>query len=377
MHTISLSQLNRYCWTKQLLTPQAWVRTVAMASDRVVGLHAARLSSPYVAAACRVVDFEPPLLRRAWLDRRELVKLRCMRGTLHLLSHDHAHHAHLATLRGRESICRRILAVLGMEAREIGRLRERIVAQLEAGPASPRDVERRLADRGVPLERSRAVLKLLWEQGKVTLLDNARSWQSEQRLFALTAQAYPRLCLAGDEGQARTQLIGLYFRAFGPASIADAVWWTGLGRRAVTNAMAETHVRLVPVCVSHRSSKDELFMAEEDVDELHRCDSSGEPWVQLLAHEEPSLKAYYGSRWRYVGRADSQQLFNTIGEARASIMVDGRYAGLWQWHRRERRIELTVTAPVRKHHRRDLAARAELLTEILRAEPPRASADAR
>jgi len=375
MRTIPLSQLNHFCWNKQRLMPPASAQTVVAAANHVVGLHAARLSSPYVAAACRVANFTPSMLRQAWLNNRELVKLRCMRGTLHLLTHTNARHAHLATLRARETACRRTFATLGLSARKIDSTRARVIAELERAPASPNELERRLARAGVPVECSRAVLKHLWEQGVVALLDSATSWQSERRQFALTSRAYPGLQLGeGDRREARNQLVALYFRAFGPASLTDAAWWTGLGSKAVLMALEETGERLARVHVTERTSEEELILPEDQLDDLYTHEAAPLLWIQLLAHEDPSLKAYYGTRWRYVDQADYSQLFNAIGEARASIMIDGRYAGLWMWNRRDRSIELTLTRPVRKYHQRELSSCANKLTDILREELPQVDA---
>lgn len=63
------------------------------------GMHAARLLTPYVTAHARLPGFTGGDLRAALAPGGRLVKIRCMRRTLHLWPLDQAADAHAATLR--------------------------------------------------------------------------------------------------------------------------------------------------------------------------------------------------------------------------------------------------------------------------------------
>ena len=64
--------------------------------------------------------------------------------------------------------------------------------------------------------------------------------------------------------------------------------------------------------------------------------------ITLLAYEDPSLKGYYESRERYVSDKFYKQLFNSIGESRASIVRNGEVIGIWSWDKKQKKIEKTI-----------------------------------
>jgi hypothetical protein len=90
--------------------------------------------------------------------------------------------------------------------------------------------------------------------------------------------------------------------------------------------------------------------------------------VQLLAHEDTALKAYFQTRDRYLGGLPPRRAFNQIGEVLPSVIVDGMLAGTWSWNTDTASIDVDlnagkVPAPVR----RQVQARAAALTETLRS----------
>jgi hypothetical protein len=90
--------------------------------------------------------------------------------------------------------------------------------------------------------------------------------------------------------------------------------------------------------------------------------------VQLLAHEDPALKAYYETRGRYLAGLPQRRAFNQIGEALPSVTVNGIVAGTWSWDSRSRDIIVRIlpgkTTPAL---RRQVRERAAALADTLRA----------
>jgi hypothetical protein len=90
--------------------------------------------------------------------------------------------------------------------------------------------------------------------------------------------------------------------------------------------------------------------------------------VQLLAHEDSALKAYYETRGRYLRGIQPRLAFNQIGEALPAIVIDGTVAGTWSWDSRSQHVCTQViagrTTPADRHLIRQ---RAAALTNTLRA----------
>ncbi|WP_344829589.1 DNA glycosylase AlkZ-like family protein [Nonomuraea dietziae] len=53
--------------------------------------------------------------------------------------------------------------------------------------------------------------------------------------------------------------------------------------------------------------------------------------VNLLAHEDVALKAYFETRRRYLGDLPAAAAFNQIGEVLPTILLNGRVVGTWTW----------------------------------------------
>jgi hypothetical protein len=89
--------------------------------------------------------------------------------------------------------------------------------------------------------------------------------------------------------------------------------------------------------------------------------------LNLLAHEDVALKAYYETRGRYLGLLPAQRVFNRIGEVLPAILHDGQVVGTWTWdpQRREARCGFArnVTSPA---VRRETRVRTHRLTAALR-----------
>lgn len=112
-----------------------------------------------------------------------------------------------------------------------------------------------------------------------------------------------------------------------------------------------------------------LLLLAEHEPRLRTAEPLPSNHVALLAYEDPSLKGYFTTRHRYVDDQYRSVLFNTIGEARASIAVAGRCVGTWRFDRRTRTITHDLYVAIPKAAQRALTERLEHMTEFLRSEP--------
>jgi hypothetical protein len=97
---------------------------------------------------------------------------------------------------------------------------------------------------------------------------------------------------------AQQKLITEYFRRYGPASVRDATWWSGLPQRAVFSALRAAEA--IPVQTPWSSAV--CYVLPEQLTDFEAWDSTpqAQPVVALLAHEDVALKAYFETRGRYL-----------------------------------------------------------------------------
>ena len=74
----------QYNFAKHNVLPGYQVESISTTVSNNIGLHSARLSSPYVSLCSRVNNFETHMLWDKLFSSKDLIKLRCMRKTLHL-----------------------------------------------------------------------------------------------------------------------------------------------------------------------------------------------------------------------------------------------------------------------------------------------------
>ena len=339
------------------------------AAAAVAGLHAARLSSPWVAMRARNGAFEPAELRRPLLQERSLVKLRCVRRTLHILPLSLAATAHAATLDQRLPPCRLALRRLGHSERALARAAESIRESLSGCTVGYRQLEDEIERRHPRLAGiARLAIKWLWERGEIVYVDLSPSLHHEQRAFALTTERYPGFELRRDAcALAQEELALTHIRCFGPVSMTDVAWWSGMGVGRVRAILGRRSSELSRVRV--RGLPSELIIHQADLDELRQAEPVHPDDIALLSYEDPSLKGYFDTRSRYVSPTGYPMLFNSIGEARASIMRGDRIVGIWTWNRRLRRVEPQLFASVPRKLQRRLRERLDDVEGFLRGEP--------
>jgi hypothetical protein len=302
-----------------------------------------------------------------------------MRRTLHLVPPDLAPVVHAATLSQRLGPCHLAIKRSGISQDTLKSLRSAVRARLDADEVayrtlqhgvvvtSPRSIRRRTD----AVVLARLIIKTMWEEGELVVGDSSPSLHHEHRTFALTANAVSSLDLNQlTPAQAIARLLALYLDGYGPASVRDFHWWSGVGLTQGFSAWQSLEDQLVRVRIAGRPD-DELLALDRNVSQLleGQWEDRVTATAQVLAYEDPSLKGYFGSRWRYANLDQLPRLFNSIGEARASVMIQGRIVAIWHW---DRRTQLPHLEPLRRFdagERRQLDRALERVTTYLRTDP--------
>ncbi|MFB1044763.1 DNA glycosylase AlkZ-like family protein [Streptomyces chrestomyceticus] len=221
--------------------PQPGPAGLAALATAQAGLHAARLLTPYASAHTRLPEFRADDLRHALSPHGTLVKVRCVRRTLHLWPHEHAADAHTATLRLRLGATLATARRHGLNRNDLETTGNQCQEALAGGPLAYRDLQdRMLKAPSLPAVAAvRLGIKWAWESGRITCRNTSPSLHREQREFALIEHAHPATRHTHpDVTAATTRLIRHYLHAYAPASTADLLWWTGLSQAEITPALA-------------------------------------------------------------------------------------------------------------------------------------------
>ena len=174
-------------------------------------------------------------------------------------------------------------------------------------------------------------------KGLLCYVNSADYWEKEERKYALTQMFYPSIDLyLYDSIIAKEMLVMGYIEKFGPATLQDLVWWSGINVSDVKNVI-ETNINLIKKI---EIDNHVFYVLESEYDKLVSYRKKEENWVTLLAYEDPALKGYFETRQRYVNDKNYNSLFNQIGEVRASIIHNGKAIGIWEWDKKSKNIKL-------------------------------------
>jgi hypothetical protein len=340
--------------------------SVLQIANATLGLHAARLPSPFATVVARSVS---PTVALTLFDKEthaELMTVRCMRKTLHTLPLELAAVAHRATLHFRERDAIRSITNANVSLRHISGTVDTMVSLLDReGPMSHRTIETQLTATHTSVV-VRLALKLAWERGVLTYRNDAVGWNRENRKFGLTAKLHPGLDMSIDRNKATGELIREYFDRYGPASLRDAMWWSGLPRLAIITAMNES-VRCF-VMVHTPWCQQPLYMYDDRYDQFNDAVSDLRVHaLNFLAHEDVALKAYFESRGRYLGKLPPRRAFNQIGEVLPTIIHNGLVIGTWSWDASKTAVTYSIARGYGSPGLRKQAKRqANALSETLR-----------
>jgi hypothetical protein len=115
----------------------------------------------------------------------------------------------------------------------------------------------------------------------------------------------------------QTTLIQAWLRSFGPGTLADIKWWTGLTLGEVRRALQD--LGAVEVDLGETSG----WVLADDLEPDMVC----APWVSFLPGLDPTPMGFVDRAW-FLG-PHAPALFDRTGNVGPSVWADGRIVGGW------------------------------------------------
>jgi hypothetical protein len=349
------------------------VPSAAAAADGVVALHGTDPASVYLSAAARMAAASLETIDDDLYERRRLVRILGMRRTVFVLPVERAPIVQAActdaiAARERRKLVEALteagigtgadvagwLAELGESAVRALRARGEALS-VELSADEPRLREQFVLARGKKYQATVSVagrlLPVLAAEGRIVRGRPRGSWLSTQYRWA-PVEAW----LAGDgttwdAASAQAELIRAWLARFGPGTLADLKWWTGLPAGEVKRALAV--VRPVEVGLDGATG----FVLAEDADPV----ATPEPWVALLPALDPTPMGWTERDW-YLGEHRAA-LFDRSGNIGPTVWCDGRIVGGWA-QRKDGEIPVRLLEDI-GDRAKEVTAAAERLAEWL------------
>jgi hypothetical protein len=336
---IDLNQRRLRLARRHLLAPSARAATPADVVHAIVALHATDPATVFLSTAARLQQPSVEAIERALYDDRSLIRMLGMRRTMFVVSREMASIVQAACSRAvaaqQRTLSHQIFAAAGLAddvapwlveletatyqalakrgeatAQELGQDVPALKTQILVAAGKNYEAMQGIASR---------VLLLLAADGRIVRGRPRGSWISSQYRWATIERWLDGDGLADCPTPiAQAELVRGWLRAFGPGTLADVKWWTGLTVGEVKRALA--HVGALEVDLPENQVG---YLLADDLEPERPI----EGWVSLLPALDPTPMGYVERDW-FLGPHKSA-LFDRSGNVGPTIWLDGRIIGGW------------------------------------------------
>ncbi|MBV9601228.1 MAG: AlkZ family DNA glycosylase [Chloroflexi bacterium] len=306
-------------------------RRPGSASDVVrhlVAVQAQDMAAAALGVAVRADDLTIAALDAARNEERSIVRLWCLRGTLHLVAAEDAHWM-LELVRPRLGTAnRRRRAELGLDDADTERGVRVIAQSLEAdGPLTRAQIAERLRRSGIASE-GQATIHLIWRAAVDGLVCYGPDHEGEETF--VTLDDWVPVHQRASPPDAALEVARRYIAAYGPATDEDFGVWSGLPRREVSRAWSALRTEVSTVSTPYG----EMLLSGRPAVGGHRVlrllPGFDGLWVGYRQHEVFLQREYHG------------RVFPGGGIIRSVVFADSHIAGVWARRAAGQRVDVSV-----------------------------------
>jgi hypothetical protein len=326
--TLTLRELNRATLARQFLLERT-SRTPLEVLRRLVGMQAQNHNAPYIGLWTRLQSFQRAELT-ALLENRQVVKASLMRSTLHLMAADDYVAFRLALQPAMTSDMLKPFFGKTAQSLESEQFTSLLRAYIQESPRTSAELLARFCEyfpglgTGHLNDAIRAQIPLVQIPPSGTWGFTGKPAHTE----ATTWLARP----LDEPAAALRPLLKRYLAAFGPASIKDMQFWSGL------NKLQQVIDTLRPELLTfHDEQGRELF----DLPDAPRPAAETAAPVRLLSVFDNLLLAH-ADRQRVMGQAERLAVFTKNGLIRSVVLIDGFVRGIWKTSREHGKTMLLI-----------------------------------
>lgn len=379
---------NAYLAHKHHLGPGSHGSDVVQMCRDIVALHSTDPTGPYLSLWARGQGFRREQLEHALYEEHTLVRVLCMRVTIHVVAGDELPYFHKAYTGRPEppdrgempdwllvtaGLCRPADAPalkVELERRVLACVHQKGLATTqEVSHAVPELKAKITHDVGKAYQGQFSIgsrlLRDLCSQGKLIRARPRGTWRSNLFEYAVLSDWLPGVDLEAISCQeAQAWLVRRYLGAFGPATVDDVQWWTGFTKGETMQALDALGRQVVETELAGYNAP--FLMLVEDTQGLASFNPSGAPWACMLPALDPLIMGYQ-DRSRLLDSAHRKKLFDRAGNAVPTAWANGRVVGAWG-QRGDGTVVLGLLEPVSEVMRALLDAEARRLEAFLDGE---------
>ena len=379
---VSQHHLNVWRMHRQFLDHPFPSRNVSDLIHSIGWIYSPGCSTPYLSLWARNPSFKGSDLDKLVFEDHKLVQLETLRGCTMLVPRDQARVALRIRTRTFTELSKQARQQMPLTDADMEKLKLAILDALHSGPKTSEQFQRHIPSnlvrefgpdlKRIGLTSSLALaINLLKEEGKVLKQQCKKRLDSTEYCFLLTSSLLPDADpLSSRMEAACAQLAAQYFRAEEPARVKDFAWWAGINVTDAMKGAAEVKPKLVPIAVE--GTKDEFLISESDLDAFFSF-KPPEAAVSLIPYRDTYLKGQREIVDRFLPAQHADKPFSRwkgklINDPLATIIVNGRVVGVWEWNEAEEEVDLLLfDSSIPKSVEKAIHKRASELANFIRS----------
>jgi hypothetical protein len=312
--------------------------------DDILGLNAQGALNYQISLWNRVADLDRGFIPRALYEDRSLVRSWFMRDTVHIVPSSRFSMYRLALRSGLMGEWNRWTVKTGAKETPESweHLYKKVLDALSGEPVTLNELLERTGGSGT--EAKRDLHRLIREMSLRGLLCNADSlgpwYHNTQHKFTRVDRWLPEAEYGSvTEEEAKADLAIKYLKSYGPASVSDFAYWTGMRVREANPIFEGISGSLSEVTVS--GQKRRILLLEEDTPSL--LDAEKEPNIARLLPKFDALIMGHRDKTRFIDPSTRRNIFLPTAEVSATMLMNGTIEGVWgmKKERKAWRIELS------------------------------------
>ncbi len=323
METFELDQVNRFILKKQYLLEDNKTDDIVKITEDLCGLHSTELTTSYLSLFARTNNFMKSNLEEALYLNKTLARIRGMRRTLFIETQNLIPIVYTATSNIIEGSFEKYMEFHKVTLTEYQEVSQKIMGILNGRELSASEIRKEMDSKSnIP-----AIIQVMCNYGLLIRGKPIKDWRDRRNKYALFNDYFPSLDLTKiDEKDAIQLLVEKYIKSYGPVSVNDISWWTGLTKTKIRDALDTTNYQFEKVKISKLNKV--LLMFKEDIDTLKSINISGKQTLTLLPRLDPYPMGYK-ERDRYIDEKYYGNIFDRSGNITSTIFLDGTAIGVW------------------------------------------------
>ncbi|KYC44816.1 MAG: hypothetical protein APG12_00010 [Candidatus Methanofastidiosum methylothiophilum] len=322
MAEYSISQINSFLLRKQHLTENTKIQSVAQVTKDIWGLHATNAGTPYLSLFTRMNNFSKDSLDREIIEKR-LVKIRCVRKTVHIIPKENVSIAFSATKEAIQINSEKYYKFMGVSESEYRNTSEAILSLLGNKGMNASEIKKEL---NLEINLS-PIINYMCDVGILVRGLSKAGWKSNAHTYYRMDKYLPEVNINQySQEEARKKLVRQYLSSFGPVTLTDIAWWAGFPKTEVKSIVDS----LEDIDYVNISGLGEYLISSNDKDLLKNVKENNKPEINLLPNLDPYIMGYK-ERERYLDKEHYNYIFDRSGNATTTFINNGKIIGVWDF----------------------------------------------